>query len=71
MRSSLQAYFPLAGDPAGNLLEIEIGLALPEEERPDRFDLLGCQWPRRAVIRARYPDVVDKRPHSELLEPGV
>ena len=63
--------FPLAGDPAGNLLEIEIGLALPEEERPDRFDLLGGQWPRRAVIRARYPDVVDKRPHSELLEPGV
>ena len=63
--------FPLSGDLACDLLELEMGLAFPVEKRPDHFDLLLCQGARRCVLRRGDADVVDELQHAELLEARV
>ena len=59
---------PLAGNFAGDLFEIKIRFAAPEEKRADRFDLGRSQRARHLVTRSRYPNVIDERQHPELLE---
>ena len=63
--------FPFAGDSAGDLFEIEIRLAFPEEERTNRLELFLCQRSWSIVARSCNPDVVDERQHPELLKTGM
>ena len=62
---------PFAGDSAGDLFEIEIRLAFPEEERTNRLELFLCQRSWSIVARSCNPDVVDERQHPELLKTGM